>query len=158
MGNKLLCRFISESIRLEDLQSLAKRKCEESAAAKLKKYSNKQVEVHLIDGKTIQGVLSRVDEELLNIFLEDAKDSYGRYLPAVFVSGSSISYISVLPSSGDVEEQGLEEKVLELLRGNSDLSIAEIAKLLNESPSRIRAILLKLRRSGLINPRSLKIR
>ena len=138
---------------------MARHRTEESAAAKLKRYISKQVEVHLIDGKTIQGVLSQVDEEFLNIFLEEAKDSYGRYLPAVFVSGGSISYVSVLPSAGEnLSRQNLEEKVLELLRGNSNLSISEIAKLLNETPSKIRSVLSKLRRSGLIDSRSFKIR
>jgi len=138
---------------------LPRRKLEESAAAKLKRYINKQVEVHLIDGKTIQGILSQVDEEFLNIFLEEAKDGQGRYLPAVFVSGGSISYVSVLPSTEDITRQeNLEEKVLELLRGNSDLTISEIAKLLNETPSKIRSVISKLRRSGLIDSRSFKVR
>ncbi|MEM4530007.1 MAG: winged helix-turn-helix transcriptional regulator, partial [Candidatus Methanomethylicaceae archaeon] len=113
----------------------------------LKKYLKGIVEVHLLDGQIIRGRLIQVDEDTNNIFLEECTDSEGKSSPATMIMGSSISHINVIsPPSGET----LEDKIFRILMNNSELTIDEIAMMLNIKPSSVRSALLRLKRKGLI--------
>ena len=123
------------------------------AASRLRKYLGSIVEVHMLDGRVLKGKLVELDDDLLNIFLEDVEDSEGRKYPAVCVCGGSITYISVVAIPlrvRDVREETLEEKVLNILKKNSNLSPEEIAHLINAKPSSVRMAISRLRRKGLL--------
>jgi len=83
----------------------------------------------------------------MNIFLEDCVDLDGRSSPAVVIMGGSISHISILslPSG-----ESLEEKVFQLILNNSNITITEIAKILNTKPSNVKSAILRLKKKGLI--------
>lgn len=115
---------------------------------RLRRYIKSTVEVHLLDGQVIKGRLAQIDEDLMNIFLEDCVDIDGRPSPATVIMGSSISHISILSlPSGD----SLEEKVFQLILNNRNISVKEIAKILNTKPSSVRSAILRLKKKGLIS-------
>ncbi|MEM1855685.1 MAG: helix-turn-helix domain-containing protein [Candidatus Methanomethylicaceae archaeon] len=88
-----------------------------------------------------------MDEDTNNIFLEECTDSEGKSSPATMIMGSSISHINVIsPPSGET----LEDKIFRILMNNSELTIDEIAMMLNIKPSSVRSALLRLKRKGLI--------
>jgi len=104
--------------------------------------------VHLLDDQVIRGRLVHVDEDMMNIFLEDCIDLAGKVSPASVVMGSSISHINIisLPTG-----ESLEEKVFELIENNGDMTVKEIAKMLNAKPSSVKQALSRLRKKGLVN-------
>ncbi|MGC8937022.1 MAG: LSM domain-containing protein [Candidatus Methanomethylicaceae archaeon] len=119
-----------------------------SVVDRLRKYVRSTVEVHLLDGQVIKGRLMQVDEDLMNIFLEDCVDIDGRTSPATVIMGGSISHVSILslPAEGS-----LEDKVFQLILNNKNISITEIAKILNTKPSSVRSAILRLKKKGLIS-------
>lgn len=105
------------------------------------------MEVHLLDGQIIRGRLVQVDEDTNNIFLEECTDLEGRSSPATMIMGSSISHVNVIsPPSNET----LEDKIFRILMNNSELTVNEIAMMLNIKPSSVRSALLRLKRKGLI--------
>lgn len=106
------------------------------------------VEVHLLDGQIIRGKLIQIDEDTNNIFLEECTDIEGRNSPATIIMGSSISHINVVSPP---PSETLEDKVFRILINNSELTINEIAKMLNIKPSSVRSAILRLKRKGLIS-------
>ncbi|MCX8181704.1 MAG: winged helix-turn-helix transcriptional regulator [Candidatus Methanomethyliaceae archaeon] len=119
-----------------------------SVVDRLRKYIKSTVEVHLLDGQVIKGKLVQVDEDLMNIFLEDCVDIDGRPSPATVIMGGSISHVSILSLPA---EDSLEDKVFQLILNNKDISITEIAKILNTKPSSVRSAILRLKKKGLIS-------
>ena len=119
-----------------------------SVVERLRGYINSVVEVHLLDGQVLRGKLAQVDEDLLNMFLEDCIDLSGRASPAAVVMGSSISHINIvsLPAF-----ETLDEKIFELIEKNGDMSVNEIAKMLNAKPSSVKSALVRLKKKGLVN-------
>ncbi len=84
----------------------------------------------------------------MNIFLEDCLDIDGRPSPATVIMGGSISHVSILSlPSGD----SLEDKVFQLILNNRNISITEIAKILNTKPSSVRSAIIRLKKKGLIS-------
>ncbi len=114
---------------------------------RLRAYIGSIVEIHLLDEQVIRGRLVQVDEDMMNIFLEDCYDSEGRSCPAAAVMGGSISHINIisLPTY-----ESLEEQVFQLILKNGELTVKEMAKMLNAKPSSIRSALTRLRKNGLV--------
>ncbi|MEM3744061.1 MAG: winged helix-turn-helix transcriptional regulator, partial [Candidatus Methanomethyliaceae archaeon] len=48
-------------------------------------------------------------------------------------------------------EDSLEDKVFQLILKNKDISITEIAKILNTKPSNVKSAILRLKKKGLIS-------
>ena len=115
---------------------------------RLRRYVNSFIEVHLIDEQVIKGRLVQVDDDLLNIFLENCVDISGKTSPAAVVMGSSISHINIvsLPVS-----ETLDEQVFMLLQNNGEMSVEEIAKILNAQKNSVRSAITRLRRRGLLS-------
>ncbi|MCC6013107.1 MAG: winged helix-turn-helix transcriptional regulator [Candidatus Verstraetearchaeota archaeon] len=113
----------------------------------LKKYIRSEVEVYLLDGRVIKGKLVQIDEENMDLFLEDCIDSEGKSSPATVIMGGSILYINILSPPS---KETLEDKILRILANNSNITIAEIAKILNIKPSSVRSAISRLRKKGLL--------
>jgi len=105
------------------------------------------VEVHLIDGRVLKGSLSNIDPDFLNVLLEDVDVGDGRKMPLVLVSGA---YVATVYFTGLKPLKDLELKVLSILQRNPSLSASDVAKLINERPSRVKSVIRRLERSGLI--------
>jgi len=118
-----------------------------SVVERLKGYINSIVEVHLMDEQVITGKLVQVDEDLLNIFLEDCTDLSGKVSPAAVIMGASISHINIvsLPAY-----ESLDDKIYDLISKNGEMSVNEIAKILNAKPSSVSSALRRLKRSGML--------
>lgn len=114
---------------------------------RLKGYINSIVEVHLMDEQVITGRLVQVDEDLLNIFLEDCTDLSGKVSPAAVIMGASISHINIvsLPAC-----ESLEDKVFELISKNREMTVTEIASILNAKPSSVTSALRRLKKNGML--------
>ena len=126
-----------------------------SVVDRLRGYINSVVEVHLLDEQVIRGRLVQVDEDMINLFLEDCIALSGRASPAAVVMGSSISHINIvsLPAF-----ESLDEKVFDLIEKNGDMSVNEIAKMLNAKPSNVKSALLRLKKKGFVNASKESIR
>jgi len=114
----------------------------------IKRYIGSIVEVHLVDGKTLKGRLTKFDPEYLNIILEEVETGKNYKVPAALISGSSVSYILFLgppklriPKS---KRKDLEKKVVELIKSNPNLDIETIARLCNARVDKVKEILAKL--------------
>ncbi|MEM4699782.1 MAG: winged helix-turn-helix domain-containing protein [Candidatus Nezhaarchaeales archaeon] len=116
---------------------------------RLKEMRGAQVEVHLVDGRVLRGYLEEVDLDLLNVLLRDAIVEDGRRIPFALVSGD---YVAAIYFIGPRLLGDLELKVLSILQQNPSLSVADVAKMVNERPSKIRSVIRKLRRSGFVLP------
>ncbi len=121
-----------------------------SVVERLRGYLDSMVEVHLLDEQIIRGRLVQIDEDLVNIFIEDCIDLAGRTSPAAVVMGSSISHINILslPSFETIDEQ-----VFELVQKNGEMSVNEIAKMLDAKPSSVKSAISRLRKNGLFSPK-----
>jgi Mn-dependent DtxR family transcriptional regulator len=64
--------------------------------------------------------------------------------------GSSISHINILslPSFETIDEQ-----VFELVQKNGEMSVNEIAKMLDAKPSSVKSAISRLRKNGLFSPK-----
>ncbi|PCN50185.1 hypothetical protein B6U99_05820 [Candidatus Geothermarchaeota archaeon ex4572_27] len=116
---------------------------------RLRDLKGSYVEVHLIDGKVLKGTLSSVDPDFLNVLLEDVEVGDGRRVPIALVSGG---YIAAVLFLGLKPLEDLDLKVLSILQRNPGLSAADVARMINEEPSKVRSAIRRLRRSGLIPP------
>ncbi len=121
-----------------------------SVVDRLRGYLDSIVEVHLLDEQIIRGRLVQIDEDLVNIFMEDCIDISGRTSPAAVIMGSSISHINILslPAFETIDEQ-----VFELVQKNGEMSVNEIAQMLNEKPSSVKSAISRLRKNGLYAPK-----
>jgi len=114
---------------------------------RLRKYIDSYVEVHLIDDQVIRGRLVQIDEDLMNIFLENCEDLTGKTSPAAVLMGSSISHINIV--SLPVEET-LDEKIFLLIEKNGEMSVNEIASILNAKTNSVRSAIRRLSKRGLL--------
>jgi small nuclear ribonucleoprotein (snRNP)-like protein len=105
------------------------------------------IELHLLDGQVIRGRLVQVDDDLMNIFLENCVDLDGRSSPAAVVMGSSISHISIISLPA---QDLLEEMIFQLIQNNGEMTVDEIAKMLDTKPSSVKSALVRLRKKGLL--------
>jgi small nuclear ribonucleoprotein (snRNP)-like protein len=113
----------------------------------LKKYIKSIIEVYLLDGRIIRGRLVQIDEETMDIFLENCIDSEGRSSPATVIMGGSVLYINILSPPS---KETLEDRILRILANNSNITVAEIAKILNIKPSSVRSAISRLKKKGLL--------
>ena len=100
-----------------------------------------------MDGRIIRGRLVQIDEETMDIFLENCIDSEGRSSPATVIMGGSVLYINILSPPS---KETLEDRILRILANNSNITIAEIAKILNIKPSSVRSAISRLKKKGLL--------
>jgi len=107
------------------------------------------VRVYLIDGRIIVGRLISIDPDYLNIIVEEVgSEETGENL--TLIPGTSIGYIKFIKVKPPIEEKSIEEKILDLLEREPNLTVPEIARILNVEPSRVRSALRRLRRKGYI--------
>lgn len=121
-----------------------------SVVDRLRGYLDSIVEVHLLDEQIIRGRLVQIDEDLVNIFMEDCIDVSGRTSPAAVIMGSSISHINILSLPAF---ESIDEQVFELVQRNGEMSVNEIAQMLNEKPSSVKSAISRLRKNGLYAPK-----
>jgi len=88
-----------------------------------------------------------VDDDLMNIFLENCVDLDGRSSPAAVVMGSSISHISIISLPA---RDLLDEMIFQLIQNNGDMTVDEIARMLNAKPSSVKSALVRLKKKGLL--------
>ena len=74
-------------------------------------------------------------------------DLDGRTSPAAVVMGSSISHISIISLPA---RDSLDEQIFQLLLNNNEMSVEEIAKMLNTKPSSVKSAILRLKKKGLL--------
>lgn len=119
-----------------------------TVVGRLRRYVGSTIEVHLIDEQIIKGRLAQVDDEMMNIFLENCIDMGGRSSPAAVVMGSSISHINIvsLPVSDSLDEQ-----IFLLIQKNGEMSVDEIAKILNAKANSVRLALNRLDNRDMLN-------
>lgn len=103
--------------------------------------------MHLLDGQVIRGRLVQVDDDLMNIFLENCVDLDGRSSPAAVVMGSSISHISIISLPA---RDSLDEQIFQLLLNNGEMTVDEIARMLDTKPSNVKSALVRLKKKGLL--------
>jgi len=125
-----------------------KEKVKISVVDRLRRYVDSFVEVHLIDDQVIKGRLVQVDDDLMNIFLENCEDMTGRTSPAAVLMGSSISHINII--SLPVVET-LDEKIFLLIQKNGEMSVNEIASILNAKTNSVKSAIRRLSKRGLLN-------
>lgn len=116
---------------------------------RLKEMKGAQVEVHLVDGRVLRGYLEEVDFDLLNVLLRDVIVEDGRRIPFALVSGD---YVAAIYFVGPKLLGDLELKILSILQQNPSLSIADVAKMVNERPSKVKSVIRKLKRIGFVLP------
>jgi len=97
----------------------------------------------------LKGTLANVDPDFLNVLLEDVEVGEGRKVPLALVSGG---YVAAVFFTGLKPLKDLDLKVLSILQRNPGLSASDVAKMINEKPSRVRSAIRRLERSGLIPP------
>ena len=119
---------------------------------RLREMKGAQVEVHLIDGRVLRGSLEGIDSDFLNVLLRDAVVEDGRRVPLALISGG---YVATIYFTGPKPLGDLELKVLSILQRNPSLSVADVAKMINERPSKVRSVVRRLKRNGLLPPTSL---
>lgn len=119
------------------------------ALERLKEMKGAQVEVHLVDGRVLRGYLEEVDAELLSVLLRDVVIEDGRRIPYALVSGD---YVATIYFTGPRVLGDLELKILSILQQNPSLSAADVAKMINERPSKVRSVISKLKRNGFVPP------
>lgn len=119
-----------------------------TVVGRLRRYIGSTIEVHLIDEQVIKGRLVQVDDDMMNIFLENCIDVGGRSSPAAVIMGSSISHINIisLPVSDSLDEQ-----VFLLIQKNGEMSVDEIAKILDAKANSVRLALNRLRNRGMLS-------
>jgi len=105
------------------------------------------VEVHLIDGKVLRGLLEGVDSDFMNVLLKDVVAEDGRRVPLALISGGFVAAVYFI---GPKPFSDLELKVLSILQRNPSLSVSDIAKMVNERPNMVKSVMRRLRRSGLV--------
>ncbi|MCX8204059.1 MAG: winged helix-turn-helix transcriptional regulator [Candidatus Nezhaarchaeota archaeon] len=121
---------------------------ESEVLGRLKEMKGAQVEVHLIDGRVLRGYLEEVDFDLLNVLLRDVVVENGRRVPLALVSGG---YVATMYFTGPKLLGDLELKILSILQRNPSLSAADVAKMINERPSKVKSVIRKLKRNGLVS-------
>jgi len=114
---------------------------------RLRSMKGAYVEVHLIDGRVLKGMLEEVDADFLNVLLRDAEVEDGRRVPFALISGG---YVATIYFTGPRPLGDLELKVLSILQRNPSLSVVDVAKMINERPSKVRSVVRKLKQSGLL--------
>jgi small nuclear ribonucleoprotein (snRNP)-like protein len=117
------------------------------ALERLKEMRGAQVEVHLIDGKVLRGLLEGVDSDFMNVLLKDVVAEDGRRVPLALISGGFVAAVYFI---GPKPLSDLELKVLSILQRNPSLSASDIAKMVNERPNMVKSVMRRLRRSGLV--------
>ncbi len=116
---------------------------------KIERMIGSLVKVYLIDGRIIVGKLISLDPDYLNILIEEVGgENVDEKL--TLIPGTSIGYIKFIKVKTPIEKKSLEERVLDLLEREPNLSVSEIAKILNIEPSRVRSVIRRLRRKGYI--------
>jgi len=131
-----------------DGESLSNKTSVEDFASKVEEMIGSLIRVHLIDGRIIIGKLVSVDPDYLNMIIEEIASTEDE-IALTLIPGTSISYARfIIPKS--VKEPNIEEKILSLLEKEPNLSVKEIAKILNLEPKRVRSALRRLKRKGLI--------
>jgi len=83
----------------------------------------------------------------MNIFLENCVDLDGRSSPAAVVMGSSISHISIISLPA---RDSLDEQIFQLLLNNGNMTVGEIAKILDTKPSSVKSAIIRLKKKGLL--------
>ncbi|GEM_PF-592408 len=132
-----------------DGESLASRARGSDFISRVEEMVGSLVRVYLIDGRIIVGRLISIDPDYLNIIVEEVgSEETGENL--TLIPGTSIGYIKFIKVKPPIEEKSIEEKILDLLEREPNLTVPEIARILNVEPSRVRSALRRLRRKGYI--------
>jgi len=120
----------------------------EDFASRIERMVGSLIRVHLIDGRVIIGKLVSVDPDYLNMIVEELTGSENE-TALTLIPGTSIGYARFIKPKL-VKEPSIEEKILSLLEREPNLTVREIAKILNLEPNRVRSALRRLKRKGLI--------